>query len=56
MNPSTVQQPDPTRAIRVEKFGMQTTMSPEARTSSVRRTLWGLEERRHVMYYCMDVD
>ena len=38
MKPSMVQQPEPTRAMRVEKLGMATAMRPDTRTSRVRRT------------------
>ena len=38
MNPSMVQQPEPTRAMRVEKLGMATTISPDTSTSIVRST------------------
>lgn len=38
MKPSMVQQPEPTRAIRVEKLGIATTMRPDTSTNRVLRT------------------
>ena len=46
-----VQHPDPTRAISVEKFGMQTTMSPDARTSRVRKKVYQRKSKVLVHIY-----
>ena len=45
MNPSMVQQPEPTRAMRIEKLGMATTISPDTSTSTERSTHYISRER-----------